>query len=286
LSARSPELAAGRPPFRQNRHLAPPRPLPPLQTCRRLPSSSACDARKGSRWRGCREGHASPEGAAAAWDASAACERRTPGAARPACCARAAAQTGDATGSATRARPGACAPPSALLRASHACRTQSWAPRAVAAAAADLPAPLKKIVTAFQMVPDPMQRYKQLLYFAAKLKALPAEHHTPENKVQGCVSQARAPLLPLAIWRALARLPGRVQHPRADDLARAGVGAADAAGGQGLFPGGLRLAADQGAANAWRRLRCGLRERVRHRRASLLCLSRASAAARRTRCCA
>lgn len=54
---------------------------------------------------------------------------------------------------------------------------------------ADLPASLQQIVGAFQMVPDPMQRYKQLLFFASKLPALPAEEHTPDNKVQGCVSQ-------------------------------------------------------------------------------------------------
>lgn len=34
-----------------------------------------------------------------------------------------------------------------------------------------------------------MARYKQLLFFAAKLPPLPAEAHTPENKVEGCVSQ-------------------------------------------------------------------------------------------------
>lgn len=34
-----------------------------------------------------------------------------------------------------------------------------------------------------------MQRYKQLLFFATKLDPLPAEDHTPENKVKGCVSQ-------------------------------------------------------------------------------------------------
>ncbi|KAK3251382.1 hypothetical protein CYMTET_39277 [Cymbomonas tetramitiformis] len=53
----------------------------------------------------------------------------------------------------------------------------------------DLPEPLRKIVMAFQMVPDPMARYKQLLFYAAKLKALPQEYQTPENKVPGCVSQ-------------------------------------------------------------------------------------------------
>jgi len=61
---------------------------------------------------------------------------------------------------------------------------------AVASASVDdLPASLKKIVMSFQMVPDPMMRYKQLLYFAKKLKPLPEELHTPENKVEGCVSQ-------------------------------------------------------------------------------------------------
>eukprot|EP00240_Pyramimonas_obovata_P012693 CAMPEP_0118933924 /NCGR_PEP_ID=MMETSP1169-20130426/13032_1 /TAXON_ID=36882 /ORGANISM="Pyramimonas obovata, Strain CCMP722" /LENGTH=235 /DNA_ID=CAMNT_0006876763 /DNA_START=49 /DNA_END=756 /DNA_ORIENTATION=- len=53
----------------------------------------------------------------------------------------------------------------------------------------ELPASLKKIVMAFQMVPDPMQRYKQLLYFAQKLKAMDKELMIPENKVEGCVSQ-------------------------------------------------------------------------------------------------
>ncbi|KAG2426286.1 hypothetical protein HXX76_013043 [Chlamydomonas incerta] len=53
----------------------------------------------------------------------------------------------------------------------------------------DLPASLKKIVGAFQMVPDPMARYKQLLFYATKLAPLPAEDHVPANKVEGCVSQ-------------------------------------------------------------------------------------------------
>lgn len=34
-----------------------------------------------------------------------------------------------------------------------------------------------------------MARYKQLLFFASKLDPLPAEFHTEENRVQGCVSQ-------------------------------------------------------------------------------------------------
>ena len=34
-----------------------------------------------------------------------------------------------------------------------------------------------------------MARYKQLLFYANKLPAMPAEDHKPENKVEGCVSQ-------------------------------------------------------------------------------------------------
>ena len=154
---------------------------------------------------------------------------------------------------ATRVRAQVRARPRAawLWRSSHA-PAQPWAPRAAAQATGDLPAPLKKIVTAFQMVPDPMQRYKQLLFYASKLKALPAEHHTPENKVPGCVSQVSASALP----RASRPARPAIARPRAPctacadvwlRLCRAGVGAADAAGRQGVFPGGLGLAADQGA---------------------------------------
>jgi len=53
----------------------------------------------------------------------------------------------------------------------------------------ELPGSLRRIVGAFQMVPDPMQRYKQLLFFASKLKPLPEEAHVEENRVKGCVSQ-------------------------------------------------------------------------------------------------
>lgn len=56
-------------------------------------------------------------------------------------------------------------------------------------AVGELPANLQKIVGTFQMVPDPMARYKQLLFFAAKLPALPDGDKVPENKVEGCVSQ-------------------------------------------------------------------------------------------------
>ena len=52
-----------------------------------------------------------------------------------------------------------------------------------------MPAGLQKIVMAFKMVPDPMQRYKQLLYFAQKLPELPGDARVDDNKVPGCVSQ-------------------------------------------------------------------------------------------------
>lgn len=53
----------------------------------------------------------------------------------------------------------------------------------------DLPPSLQKIVGAFQMVPDPMARYKQLLFYASKLPPMPAADHLETHKVQGCVSQ-------------------------------------------------------------------------------------------------
>jgi len=52
-----------------------------------------------------------------------------------------------------------------------------------------MPSTLKGLVAAFSAVPDPMLRYKQLLHYAEKLEALPVEYQTPENKVEGCVSQ-------------------------------------------------------------------------------------------------
>ena len=50
--------------------------------------------------------------------------------------------------------------------------------------AADLPGGLRSIVGAFQMVPDPMARYKQLLYFASKLEGLDDSLKIEINKVQ------------------------------------------------------------------------------------------------------
>ena len=83
------------------------------------------------------------------------------------------------------------APSRARLRSRRASvRAAGFRRPAVAAADVDaLPAELKKIIGAFQMVPDPMSRYKQLLFFAAKLKDFPEEARVDENKVPGCVSQ-------------------------------------------------------------------------------------------------
>lgn len=56
-------------------------------------------------------------------------------------------------------------------------------------ARATLPESLDKIVTSFKAVPDPMQRYKQLLYYATTLKPLDTAYKVDSNKVKGCVSQ-------------------------------------------------------------------------------------------------
>lgn len=54
---------------------------------------------------------------------------------------------------------------------------------------AQLPAKLQEIVTLFQAVEEPRAKYEQLLHYARQLKPLAKELCTPENKVQGCVSQ-------------------------------------------------------------------------------------------------
>ena len=58
-----------------------------------------------------------------------------------------------------------------------------------AAAAAERPEALSRIIDAFRAVPDPMQRYKQLLFFASRLPPLEPALKCDENKVPGCVSQ-------------------------------------------------------------------------------------------------
>jgi cysteine desulfuration protein SufE len=51
------------------------------------------------------------------------------------------------------------------------------------------PASIDKLVKRFQRVSDPKRRYEQLLWFAKKLDPFPEAEKTPDNKVQGCVSQ-------------------------------------------------------------------------------------------------
>ncbi|MEM6612232.1 MAG: SufE family protein [Cyanobacteria bacterium P01_C01_bin.72] len=52
-----------------------------------------------------------------------------------------------------------------------------------------LPPKLAKIVERFQRRSDPKQKYKQLLWYAQKLPAMPEIDKTEANKVKGCVSQ-------------------------------------------------------------------------------------------------
>lgn len=53
----------------------------------------------------------------------------------------------------------------------------------------ELPAKLREIVHLFQGVAEQRSRYQQLLYYGMKMTPLAKEFCTPENKVQGCVSQ-------------------------------------------------------------------------------------------------
>lgn len=52
-----------------------------------------------------------------------------------------------------------------------------------------LPPNLERIVDRLKRRTDPKQKYEQLLAYAKKLEPMPEEAKTPENKVQGCVSQ-------------------------------------------------------------------------------------------------
>lgn len=53
----------------------------------------------------------------------------------------------------------------------------------------NLPPELDKMVRRFQRASDPKRRYEQLLWLAKKLPDFPEADKTPDNKVQGCVSQ-------------------------------------------------------------------------------------------------
>jgi len=74
-----------------------------------------------------------------------------------------------------------------------------------------MPEAMRGIVNAFQMVPDQQQRYKQLLYFAAKLDSLDPQFQVDENKVVGCVSQ---------VWvRGVLGEDGRLKYQAESDSA-------------------------------------------------------------------
>jgi cysteine desulfuration protein SufE len=59
----------------------------------------------------------------------------------------------------------------------------------MSSAAKPLPANLERIVERFKRRSNPKQRYEQLLWYAKKLPEMSEEAKTPENKVNGCVSQ-------------------------------------------------------------------------------------------------
>jgi cysteine desulfuration protein SufE len=51
-----------------------------------------------------------------------------------------------------------------------------------------LPDALARIVERFQKRSNPKQRYEQLLWYAKRLKEMPEEDKSPDNKVPGCTS--------------------------------------------------------------------------------------------------
>lgn len=68
-------------------------------------------------------------------------------------------------------------------------RKRQQAVSASAQTAVQLPETLQKIVTLFKVVPNPKLKYQQLLAYAKELPLLPADLHTEDHKVRGCVSQ-------------------------------------------------------------------------------------------------
>ncbi|CAN6479675.1 unnamed protein product [Victoria cruziana] len=52
-----------------------------------------------------------------------------------------------------------------------------------------LPPKLQNIIRLFDTVRDPRAKYEQLLYYGKQLSPMAEQYKTPENKVQGCVSQ-------------------------------------------------------------------------------------------------
>lgn len=59
----------------------------------------------------------------------------------------------------------------------------------MSSAATPLPDKLQRIVERFKKRSNPKQRYEQLLWYAKRLKEMPEQSKTEENKVKGCVSQ-------------------------------------------------------------------------------------------------
>jgi len=51
------------------------------------------------------------------------------------------------------------------------------------------PEAVDRIVQRFKRLTDPKQKYEQLILYGKKLAEFPDSLKTPENKVQGCVSQ-------------------------------------------------------------------------------------------------
>ena len=51
------------------------------------------------------------------------------------------------------------------------------------------PEAVDRIVQRFKRLSDPKQKYEQLILYGKKLAEFPDSLKTPENKVQGCVSQ-------------------------------------------------------------------------------------------------
>jgi len=75
-----------------------------------------------------------------------------------------------------------------LVVATHAHPRASTSGR-ILAAATPLPASLEQIVSSFEAVPDPMARYKQLLFYATSLAPMDKQLKVEENRVKGCTSQ-------------------------------------------------------------------------------------------------
>lgn len=75
------------------------------------------------------------------------------------------------------------------LRAGRQIHPRLRSAAAVLAASTPLPESLERIVSSFEAVPDPMARYKQLLFYASSLSPMDGQLKVEENRVKGCTSQ-------------------------------------------------------------------------------------------------